>query len=114
MGESEKKRLAEEEREKARLAEEEREKARLAEEERNKAEAEKEEDIEDVDFDDSSDFDMSDDPMDLPDGSKTEATSDTVSELPKKQPAVEESEASFLDESVAEDSFTESFIEEKA
>ena len=39
---------------------------------------------------------------------------DTVSELPKKQPAVEESEASFLDESVAEDSFTESFIEEKA
>ena len=40
---------------------------------------------------------------------------DTVGELPKKQTAaLEESEASFMDESVAEDSFTESFIEEKA
>ena len=40
---------------------------------------------------------------------------DTVGDLPKKQTAAaEESEASFMDESVAEDSFTESFIEEKA
>ena len=38
---------------------------------------------------------------------------DTVSEIPKKQPVVaEESKASFLDESVAEDSFTKSFAEE--
>ena len=40
---------------------------------------------------------------------------DTVGDLPKKQTAAaEESEASFMDESLAEDSFTESFIEEKA
>ena len=55
----EKERLAEEQREKERLAEEEREKARLAEEERSKAEAEKEDEVQDVNFDDSSDFDMS-------------------------------------------------------
>merc|ERR1712032_1582186 len=86
--------------EKEKLAEQEREKARLAEEERSKAEAEKEDEVQDVDFDDSSDFDMSDDPMDLPDGSKTEAASDTVGDLPKKQTAAaEESEASFMDES---------------
>ena len=37
---------------------------------------------------------------------------DTDSEIPKKQPVVaEESKASFLDESVAEDSFTKSFVE---
>ena len=55
----EKERLAEEAREKERLAEEQREKERLAEEERSKAEAEKEDEVQDINFDDSSDFDMS-------------------------------------------------------